>query len=539
MCGIFACFSDNVSVDDCSFRAGKCVHRGPDNTSVKPLNVNGHNVGCLVFHRLAINDLSDVGNQPFSIINHDQEIYLICNGEIYNSKALTEKYNLPVKSSSDCEVIIHLYQKMPIDECVRLLDGYFAFVLVDVKNNRIYSARDRFGIRSLYVGGRESSLYFASEMKCLYDDTDSGTVLSVNQFPPRTIQTYELDSRKLISQTIYYTLPTIYNNDDEETTLSKIRTLFTEAVRKRLQSDRPMGCFLSGGFDSSLVADRLTYLLDQSGSKAKLRTFSTGMDGSTDLHYARVVAKALDSTHYEFIDSRDDMLMDLPNTVYECETFDPTSVRASTPMRRLSYKIRDTTDVVVVFSGEGSDEASGSYLYFHNAPSPNEFQQECLRLLNDIHYFDVLRGDKSTACAGLEIRVPFLDNDFIDYYMSIRPELKMPRNGIEKYLIRKAFTGHCKLPDEILWRTKEAFSDGVSSKGDSWHNMIGKYIGQMTFSHDRSKFMTKEAQYYRHVFDSCFPNRSHVIPYTWLPKWSGNVSDPSARVLKVYNDLSN
>jgi asparagine synthase (glutamine-hydrolysing) len=523
MCGIFAHFSNTeYDKNQCSQMANKCAHRGPDNTQ----NVDLGN-GCMIFHRLAVNDLSQSGNQPFKIQTQGKEnncIYAMCNGEIYNSKQLIDQYQLPVTSNSDCEVIPHLYAKLGIEQCIKLLDGYFAIVIYDQEKQRVYVARDRFGVRSLYIDYTEGlKLTIASEMKSLIDIQQSNQYIP--QFPPRSISHFSVANNQvsLIETTVYYQLPSHYNDDSEEVCMEKIRTLFRSAIKKRLQSDRPIGCFLSGGFDSSLVADNIVDLLKEAGSENTLKTFSTGMVGSTDLYHAKIVANAIGSIHYQYIDTREDMLADLPNTVYECETYDPTSVRASTPMRRLSYKIAETTDVVVVFSGEGSDEASGSYLYFHNTPSPDAFQEECKRLLNDLHYFDLLRGDKSTACAGLEIRVPFLDNDFIDYYMTIRPELKVPRNGIEKYLIRKAFSGHTKLPDSILWRTKEAFSDGVSSQGDSWHQMIKDFVKPRT-----------EAEYYKSIFDSHFPNQSHSLPYTWLPKWCGDIMDPSARELSVY-----
>ena len=268
------------------------------------------------------------------------------------------------------------------------------------------------------------------------------------------------------------------------------------------------------------------------------------MKDSPDLLAARIVATAIKSVHTEYIVTPEEMLAELENTIYDVETYDITTIRASTMMRMLSKFIARDTDIVVVFSGEGSDEASGSYIYFHNAPSSSEFHNETVRLLEDLHYYDVKRGDKCTACAGLEIRVPFLDRDFIEYYMSIDPKLKQPRNGVEKYLLRKAFAtdSTCKLPAEIIWRTKEAFSDGVSTQTDSWYQIITKHVNTLeidssVYNTEHCRPQTRESAYYRSVFNKFYPHAEHVIPYMWLPKWSGNITDPSARVLEIYNKL--
>ena len=216
--------------------------------------------------------------------------------------------------------------------------------------------------------------------------------------------------------------------------------------------------------------------------------------------------------------------------------------------KKLSKYIKQNTDIVVVFSGEGSDEASGSYLYFHNAPSDDAFQEECIRLIADLHYFDCLRCDKSTASNGLEVRCPFLDKEFLNDYMSLPVEWKRPKDGIEKWFIRKAFDGTGLLPDEILWRKKEAFSDGVSSTEKSWYQMIQDHVdsnvSENEFIMNKDKFefnkpILKESYYYRKIFDKYYPNRANTIPYYWLPKWSGNTNDPSARVLKIYKELDN
>jgi len=583
MCGICVHFEYGINQPHKQQRkqqreleAMKCVHRGPDNTVKYSIND-----ALFTFHRLAINDLSSAGNQPFIVpySTDENEIICMCNGEIYNSKQLIEIYSLPVTSSSDCEVIPLLYKKFykdnaedagnesgnenkkNIEDLVKLLDGYFACVLVDTGTNDIFVFRDYLGIRSLYIQEGDNYLTVASELKCL----DNSNLVNARQFPPRSIRQYSYESGtmrpQLINEWTYYDFDKFkfvqniskskfaINKDQqsEKDILLNIRSLFKNAVKKRLQSDRKVGAFLSGGFDSSVVCHDLASLLPEG---VPLHTFSIGLKGSPDLLASRKVAKAIKSIHKEYVVTPQEMLLELEGTIRDCETYDVTSIRASAMMRKLSRLISEDTDIVVVFSGEGSDEASGSYLYFHNAPSAEEFQSETLRLLKDLHFFDVLRGDKSTASAGLEIRVPFLDRDFIEYYMSIDPALKQPIKGIEKYLLRKAFADDpdCVLPAEIIWRTKEAFSDGVSTQTDSWFEIIKEYVSsddvmkiidQSVYDTDHCRPQSIESAYYRSIFNKYYPNAEHVVPYMWLPKWSGNVTDPSARVLNVYKEVQN
>ena len=214
------------------------------------------------------------------------------------------------------------------------------------------------------------------------------------------------------------------------------------------------------------------------------------------------------------------MLETIDSTIYQIESKDITTIRASVPMFLLSKYIRDKTDIKVILSGEGSDEASGSYLYFHNAPSPNEFQEECLRLLKDVRMFDVLRSDKTTAGAGLEIRVPFFDKEFMDFYMGINPEKKVVRNGFEKYLLRKAFEEY--LPEEITWRRKDGFSDGVSCNEKPWYQIINEYA--------TNNFQLNEEKLYLKIFNKYYPNYENIIPYNWMPKWSEQ-NNPSGRLI--------
>jgi asparagine synthase (glutamine-hydrolysing) len=476
----------------------------------------------LGFHRLAINDLTAAGNQP---LTHPfrPELKLICNGEIYNYKKLSESFGITLSSGSDCEVILHLYALIGIQETCRLLDGYFAFVLVD--GDRVFAARDLIGVRSLYIGSRSGSTYLASEMKALHDLCDS-----IEQFPPGTWW----DGKRFVT---YHSL---YDNSVIESSLEDavcvVNTLLTKAVEKRVETtERPIGCLLSGGLDSSIICALVNqYSLAKTGKP--VHTFSIGFEGSTDCKYARMVAEHLHTIHHEVIVTPIDMIEAIPEVIRMIESYDTTTVRASTPMYLLCKYISKHTDIKVIFSGEGSDELSGSYLYFHNAPSVEEFRKETIRLVEDLCYFDVLRCDKSTAAHGLEVRVPFLDKAFLYYYLHLDPKLKMPKlHGIEKYVLRKAFES--MLPPAFVWRVKEAFSDGVSSVENSWFQIIQRHVDTLKLKEidtDTNPPVLKESLWYRTLYDRAYPGREHLLPYYWLPRWVGNVVDPSARVLSVY-----
>jgi asparagine synthase (glutamine-hydrolysing) len=537
MCGIFALFNKYRQITQTERLYGnKIRHRGPDNTRYVEFK-DGHIV--LGFHRLAINDLSSLGDQPLEL---DERYYLICNGEIYNHRELAQKYNIITKSGSDCEIILHLYKKIGASQTLKELSGYFAFVLLDVDENKMILARDPIGVRALYYAHRsdESELSVCSELKGI--PTEQYPI--AQQFPPGKWLEYDLNASVSSSSmhTYYnYEYPSIPSSIISiESQLMKMRSLFENAVNKRFMTDRPFGVFLSGGLDSSLVAA----LVAKKNAPNKIHSFSIGMTGSTDLAKARIVANHIGSIHHEVIVSAQEMLDAQPEVIRALETYDTTTIRAGTPMYLLSKYIKENTNIVVVFSGEGSDEASGSYLYFHNAPSSTEFQDECVRLLRDLSYFDCLRCDKAVAAHGLEVRVPFLDTEFLYEYMRVPVEWKQPRNGMEKWFIRQAFEGTGLLPHEILWRKKEAFSDGVSSTEKSWFQIIQTHVDSIIpdseFLSKRDEMIPnppvlKESYYYRKLFDEYFPDCAHTIPYYWLPKWSGNTSDPSARVLSVYN----
>jgi len=537
MCGIFAFFANNKlltkDVLELHKAAMKSKHRGPDNTVSRQLD----NKTYLVFHRLKINDQSDNGNQP---LNHpeDLDLTLICNGEIYNYKELVKENDFKMNSSSDCEVILHMYKKYGIDKTINSLDGVFGFVLVDRKLNKTFVARDPFGVRSLYIGktpvegSNDYDTCIASEMKSMVEISSN-----IKQFPPGNYYELETDTYTQYHEFSYPIDP----EQNTDTIMSNIRSLLVKATEKRLLSERPIGCMLSGGLDSSLI----TAIVSRYYPRGHLKTFSVGLEGSVDLKYAKKVADYLGTDHHEVIVTEEEMLAELETDIKQIESYDTTTVRASTPMFLLSKYIRDNTDVSVIFSGEGADEASGSYMYFHNAPSSLEFKTESERLMKDLCYFDVLRSDKSTAGAGLEVRVPFLDRDFLNYYMSIDPKFKMPKTyHIEKFLLREAFKDEKVLPDEVLWRIKEGMSDGVSAKKRSWYEIIqanvDKNMSEREFHTLQNKYshncpLIKESMFYREIFETYYENCEKTVPYYWLPKWSGDVIEPSARVLNCYS----
>jgi asparagine synthase (glutamine-hydrolysing) len=306
-----------------------------------------------------------------------------------------------------------------------------------------------------------------------------------------------------------------------------------------MHADRPIGCLLSGGLDSSLVA-----ALVQRQTDHPLHTFSVGMKGATDLVAAQTVADFIGSTHHHVELRAEEFLDAIPKVIKALESYDVTTVRASVGMYLLAKYIRQNTDIKVIFSGEGSDEVCQGYIYFHLQPTLQAGDEESRRLIHDLLYYDVLRADRTTAAWGLELRVPFLDTDFIRMYLGLDESLRCPQHGIEKYTLRKAFDEEKLLPPDILWRAKEAFSDGCSSPEVSWHHIIQEKAETVVtdqeletapqiFPHNTPK--TKEAYWFRSIFESHYPDMAHLIPYQWMPKWvDPTLTDPSARALKHY-----
>tara|TARA_Y100000768_G_C23990175_1_gene691917 strand:+ start:7400 stop:9046 length:1647 start_codon:yes stop_codon:yes gene_type:complete len=548
MCGILGLFNSGKLTDfDLKlifelFKNGS--DRGPDNH--KFINYENDNM-VLGFHRLSINGLNDDSNQPFFINNK----ILLCNGEIYNFKHLYQKYDITPNTDSDCEVIIHLYEMFGFDKMIKMIDGVFSFILIDINdkdNAKMYVSRDPFGVRPLYKCVKDTHEFaFTSTLRQLYS-----TKYNCEQFTPGTWERYYRFEGKWLfdkSSTYFNHNKFPINQDiDESLALNIIYNSLNSAVKKRVENtDRPIACLLSGGLDSSLITS-LVCKHYQTEEK-KLETYSIGLEGSVDIEYARIVAEFLGTKHTEVIVTEREFLDNIPKVIYHIESYDTTTVRASVGNFLISKYISENSNAKVLFNGDGSDEVCGGYLYFHKAPNNAEFDKECKRLLKDISYFDVLRSDRCISSNGLEARTPFLDKEFVENYLSIPIELRnhVNSNKCEKYLLRKAFTdrSHTYLPHSVLWRTKEAFSDGVSSNNKSWFQIIKDEVEKPDFEiglpHDDNKEYdwnspkTPEMRYYRNIFDFYYGDKDTLIPYFWMPKFV-EANDSSARTLDIYKN---
>ena len=543
MCGIFTIIYNNTKyIDEKSvrdeFQKGK--NRGPENSK---LFFNEKRV--IGFHRLAINGLNSKSDQPITYKN----ITLICNGEIYNYKQLY-KYmdNFEPTTDSDCEVIIHLYMRYGIEQTLTMLDGVYAFVLYDDRNenNVVYVARDPFGVRPLYqmTDFYDGKTCFSSELKCLVKMfNEHPTESRISQFEPGTYSClkYDMKTAKYFIPSFSFTRLTYDVSELEDEFLINISKYLNVAVYKRCKAtDRPVACLLSGGLDSSLIASLVANYFRE--KKQKIETYSIGLEGSEDVKNARIVADYIGSKHTEIIVTEEEMFKAIPEVIYAIESYDTTTVRASIGNYLIGKYISQNSDAKVIFNGDGSDELFGGYLYMHKCSDDIEFDKETRRLLKDIYLFDVLRSDKSISSNGLEPRTPFLDRSFVNYVLSIPPYFRNHNNfkESEKYLLRKSFkymyfedtSGRQILPDEILFRRKEAFSDGVSSQGRSLFTILQEYISR---KYNEQPSIELEKRYYREIFDEFYPNCQHIVPYFWMPKYITNTNDPSARTLDLYN----
>jgi asparagine synthase (glutamine-hydrolysing) len=559
MCGIWLYFAKNGSYNEQTIlqTADKIKPRGPDMESKNKIEFGDYTL-YLNFYRLAIMDLTTKGMQPFIIKDEDRTIYLMCNGEIYNYEYLVEKYNLQDKlmSHSDCEMLIHLYQLIGLKNLYEELNGEevsgeFAMIIVDITKDQIHISmtRDMGGVRPLYVASTESyeSLCISSQLSSIpYLDK-----MKTEQFRPYSTETiaFKLDENlkakfcsKLNQSFSIDSIPiTIFDEDEAK---QKIRDTFVKCVEQRMHSDREMMFMCSGGLDSSLCAGIGAKFAAQHGLKVK--TMSIGLEGGTDEEYANMVALHINSEHLHVLCTEEEFLDAAKTRVIDTvESYDITTVRASTGQLIAAEKIKELTDCKVVIIGDYSDEITGGYNETKYAPSIEAFSERIYELVENIHYFDAQRADRCIAMNGLEARTPFGDHRFIKLYLSIDPKLRINRDGVEKYLLRKAFEGTGYIPDKVIWRPKEAFSDGVSSMKKSWYSILQEDINKLYTEEDVKSAnelyshctpYTKESLYYRNRFCKTFSNNvANVIPYFWLPKW-GNVKDPSARVLDVYKN---
>ena len=521
MCGIFAYKGVNIPEQQLVEAASKLTHRGPDVTTYQKFGDV-----FLGFHRLSIMDLTYRGNQPFVDYTHDA--FLVCNGEIYNEEHLRRMYTkYDYRSTSDCEVLLPLIDSVGLFRAARALDAEFALVYVDSEQNLV-AARDPIGIRPLFYGVNPDGEYaFASEVKALH-----GLFEKVVPFPPgHVFQNGEfIQYRSMVNQ------PNV--SRPIEQVREGIATKLTKAVEKRLHSDAPIGFLLSGGLDSSLVCAIAAKLL-----KTPIRTFSVGSElDAIDNPWAEKVAEYIGADHTTVTFTQQEVMKCLSELIYQLETWDVTTVRASIGMYLVCKWIRENTDIKVLMTGEVSDELFG-YKYTDFAPSPGAFHEEAQKRIRELYLYDVLRADRCISSHALEARVPFGDLEFVDYVMSADPQVKMNTNGIGKYLLRSSFQEYKLLPEDVLFRDKAAFSDAVGHsvadgiKAYAEMQILDSEFEMWSKQYKHGAPLTKEGLFYRQIFEEHFSGRGELIPSLWLPnqEWENcNVIDPSARELPNY-----
>ena len=524
MCGIFAVLSFS------SFALGSdVINKFRENAKImdsrgdtdKQLIIN--NKVYLFHRRLAIMDTSSDGDQPFL----KNGVFCIVNGEIYNHKDLKDNMkNIKFKGHSDCEVIIPLYLKYG-SQFITHLRGMFSFVLYDSRKKLLLAGRDHLGMTSLYMGKDNDNIYFASDMKALtglcsnISNIDAGSLLIKNIDKEEEIFSYtKLDSWRVetdISKLVKF----------DESVLTEIRNKLIESVKSHLDSDVPVGVLLSGGLDSSLVAAIVSKLVKDGhikNNEKAIKTFTIGVENSSDILAADTVATFLKSNHSAYNFEATDAITVLEEVIYAIETYDITTIRASIPLYLLTSWIKEDTDIKVILSGEVSDEIFAGYSYFKHAPSAEELFLETKDKVNMLQRYDCLRAHKATIANTIEIRIPFGDKIVVDYVMNLNPECKMYGFGldgeidekkIEKYILRKAFDGW--LPDEILWRKKEQFSDGVSSDKENVINVLKQHaenkISDKEFAERNNIYpintpSTKEGLLYYKIFNKLFKHDS-------------------------------
>ena len=552
MCGIVCAFDlkqDSEILRPQMLEMSKRVrHRGPDWSGIYKSDnaILGH-------ERLAIVDPAS-GKQP--LYSEDNTLILAANGEIYNHLELRKQFEgkYQFKTESDCEIILALYQ-VKGSNFVDELNGIFAFALYDSSNDNYFIARDHMGIIPLYMGwDKYGTFYVASELKAL-----EGVCAKIELFPPGH---YWRSGDKTPTQWYKREWVDFENVKNNPTRIEDIHDALSDAVHRQLMSDVPYGVLLSGGLDSSITSalakkfssKRVGSENNQQAWWPQLHSFSVGLEGSPDLAAAKKVSQHIGSIHHEVVFSIQEGLDAIRDVIYHLETYDITTVRASTPMFLMARSIK-SHGIKMVLSGEGADELFGGYLYFHKAPSAEEFHKETVRKLNKLHQYDCLRANKSLAAWGIEGRVPFLDKEFIDVAMRINPLDKMiNKERMEKWVVRKAFEDY--LPESVAWRQKEQFSDGV---GYSWIDTLKEMVEgeitdeQMENAHFRFPLQTpqnKEEFYYRVIFEEHFPSDAAALSVPSVPsvacstpialEWDEafkNQNDPSGRAIaKVHDD---
>lgn len=547
MCGIVCAFDIKKNSQELRpqvLQMSKRVrHRGPDWSGIF-----SNDRAILAHERLSIVD-PESGKQP--LYSKDGKLVLAVNGEIYNHQEIRKQFDGKYEflTKSDCEVILALYREKGPD-FLDDLNGIFAFALYDIEKDAFFIGRDHIGIVPLYQGWDKDGTYFvASELKAL-----EGYCNHIEEFLPGQYF-YSLDGQP--KQWYHRDWEDYENVKDNESNIEELRKALEAAVERQLMSDVPYGVLLSGGLDSSVIsaiAKKFAPKRIESGNTQdawwpQLHSFAIGLEGSPDLAAAREVAEHIGTIHHEIHFTVQEGLDALRDVIYHIETYDVTTVRASTPMYLLARFIK-SMGVKMVLSGEGSDEIFGGYLYFHKAPNPEEFHKETVRKIKNLHLYDCLRANKSLASWGVEGRVPFLDKEFLDVAMRLNPKDKMAGNGkIEKWILRKAFENY--LPEKIVWRQKEQFSDGVGYNWiDSLKEMTNKLVSDEEMEKAAEKFpiqppMTKEEYYYRSIYSDLFPSDSAALCVPSVPsiacstpialEWDAsfkNMADPSGRSVK-------
>ncbi|MGB1370585.1 MAG: asparagine synthase B [Flavobacteriaceae bacterium] len=551
MCGIVCAFDLKQNSEDLRPQilemSKRIRHRGPDWSGIFD-----NDKAIMAHERLAIVDPAS-GKQP--LFSPDKQLILAANGEIYNHRALRKQFEstYDFQTQSDCEIILALYNEKGVD-FVDDLNGIFGFAIYDVEEDAYFIARDHMGIIPLYIGwDQNGTFYVASELKAL-----ESVCTKIELFPPghyfhskdgKFVQWYKRDWKEYDAV------------KDNETSIQEIKEALEAAVHRQLMSDVPYGVLLSGGLDSSVtsaIAKKYAQKRVESGDTTdawwpQLHSFSVGLEGSPDLAAAQKVADHIGTVHHEIKFTIQEGLDAIKDVIYNLETYDTTTIRASTPMYLMARVIK-SMGIKMVLSGEGADELFGGYLYFHKAPNAKEFHQETVRKLDKLHMYDCLRANKSLAAWGIEGRVPFLDKEFMDVAMRINPQDKMI-NGerMEKWVVRKAFED--MLPESVAWRQKEQFSDGV---GYSWIDTLKEIVEkevsdeQMKNAHFRFPVQTplnKEEFYYRTIFESHFPSEAAALCVPQEPsvacstkialEWDEafkNLNDPSGRAVAKVHD---
>jgi len=552
MCGIVCAFDLKQPTEELRPQllamAQKIRHRGPDWSGIF-----SNDKAIMAHERLAIVDPAS-GKQP--LFNTDKTLILAANGEIYNHTTLRENLSnaYPFQTQSDCEVILALYEEKGLD-FLEDLNGIFGFTLYDVAKDRYVIARDHMGIIPLYIGWDEyGTFYVASELKALEEHCTK-----IELFPPGHYYTSDTKEFTRWYQRDWTTYEAVKDN---LTSIADLKEALEAAVHRQLMSDVPYGVLLSGGLDSSItsaIAKKYAQKRIESNDTKEawwpqLHSFSVGLKGSPDLAAARKVADHIGTIHHEIEFTIQEGLDALKDVIYHLETYDVTTIRASTPMYLMARVIK-SMGIKMVLSGEGADELFGGYLYFHKAPNAKEFHEETVRKLSKLHMYDCLRANKSLAAWGIEGRVPFLDKTFIDVAMRLNPQDKMiDKERMEKWVLRKAFED--VIPAEVAWRQKEQFSDGVGySWIDSLKEMVNLEVSDEQLKQAKFKFpiqtpTSKEEYYYRSIFNQHFPSdtAAHSVPQEasvacstqialdWDEGFK-NMNDPSGRaVANVHDD---